>query len=627
MKFTRVAFDIETDGLLDTCSTVHVLSIRCVNTGEVRSYTGSRVRDGLKILEAAGQILVHNGIKFDIPALAKLYGLHIPPERVLDTLVLARLVWPTVGETLDPVLQRKRGLVMGRLWGSHSLEAWGMRLGVAKVGADIADWSRFTPEMLARCEADTLITVRLYERVMEQAPAEAAVALEHAVAWVCAQIERNGFKLDVPALEDLAQRLMVERAALREKLQRLFPPRVIERTSEKTGRRLKDRVIEFNPASRQQIAERLQELYGWEPEAFTDNGQPKVDETTLSALPYPEAQDLSTYFLLEKRLGQIAEGNQAWLKLVTPAGFIHGSINPNGTVTGRASHSHPNVAQVPSCRVPWGNECRKVWTVPDGWLLLGVDLKGLELRCLAHFLAPWDGGRFAEVVVSGDPHTHNQRVMGLSTRDQAKTAIYALIYGAGDLKLGSIAVPQGSEAQQVAEGRKIRQRVLDRLKGYRELTEALVNRMKGYVPVGPSMPPGTSAGRYRWIRDSSGCWWRSGAPKGCILGLDGRVLTPRSERAALNTLLQSAGALICKRWLVEVDLGVREAGLRMGWEGEVSICAWVHDELQIAVRCGHEATVGQIATRAARAAGEYFKFRCPIEADTPKIGKTWADTH
>jgi DNA polymerase I-like protein with 3'-5' exonuclease and polymerase domains len=290
--------------------------------------------------------------------------------------------------------------------------------------------------------------------------------------------------------------------------------------------------------------------------------------------------------MIQKRIGQLAEGDQAWLKLVRK-GKIHGSVNTNGAVTGRATHAYPNISQVPSSNSPYGLEFRELFTVPAGWTLVGADASGLELRCLAHFMAKWDGGQYGEVLLTGDIHTMNQEAAGLETRPQAKTFIYAFLYGAGDAKIGSI-VGGGP-----AEGKKLKTRFLAKTPALKRLKDAVGDAAK----------------------------------RGHLIGLDGRILHVRSQHAALNTLLQSAGAIICKKWLVILEERLQIQGFKHGWDGDYAFCAWSHDEVQIACRTPEIATViAWFATKAVEQAGAHFNFRCPLAGEA-KVGSHWGETH
>jgi DNA polymerase I len=596
----RYIFDIETDGLLEDVTKIHCLVLKDIDTGKVQTFVqhdepvAHNVADGLKLLEKADLIIGHNVIKFDIPVIQKLYP-KFTHGAVRDTLVLTRLIWSNIKDH-DADLMRK-GKLPTKLFGSHSLEAWGHRLGNYK-GDFKGPWDVCTQEMIDYCVQDVGVTHSLYEKILSKEYAEEAIQLEHDVAWLMAKQERNGFCFDEPKAADLYATLSQRRSDLERDLKAEFgswevrlPDFTPKRDNKKMGYKAgvavpRSKTVEFNPSSRDHIADRLITLYGWKPTEFTDGGKPKVDETTISGLDYPPCKLLTEYLTVQKRIGQLAEGDQAWLKLVRK-GKIHGSINTNGAVTGRATHAYPNIAQVPSSGSAYGPECRALFTVPEGWSLVGADAAGLELRCLAHFMAKYDGGQYGEVLLTGDIHTQNQEAAGLETRPQAKTFIYAFLYGAGDAKIGSI-VGGGPEA-----GKKLKSRFLAKTPALKRLKESV----------------------------------GAAAQRGYLLGLDGRKLHVRSQHAALNTLLQSAGALVCKKWLVILEERLGEIGLKHGWDGDYAFCAWVHDEVQIACRDADIAhQVAAEAVSAVAKAGDFFNFRCPLDGDS-KIGKHWGETH
>lgn len=594
--YMALLFDIETDGFLESVTKIHCLVIKDTEKGFVGQYADQpghkSIREGLETLiwhfKNGSVIAGHNVIKFDIPVIQKLYPwFKVDQSKVYDTLVVSRLIYSDLRERDGANIEK--GRLPTKLWASHSLKAWGYRLGVLK--GDYKETSGedafkvFTPEMLEYCVQDVEVTHALYTQLTSIEYSQEAVKGEHEVAFVAALMEQSGWPFDVQGASVLYATLAARRENIRQTMMDTFEPLVIERISEKTGKRLKDKVIVFNPSSRDQIAQRLQMKYGWEPKEFTPAGKPKIDEDVLKALDFPEAQVLAEYFLLEKRIGQLAEGDQAWLK-AERNGHIHGSINTNGAVTGRCTHQSPNLAQVPSVRALWGKECRSLFTVRGGFSMVGADLSGLELRCLAHFMAKWDDGEYANEVLNGDVHTKNQKAAGLPTRDNAKTFIYGFLYGAGDAKIGSI-VGKGS-----AEGKKLKEQFL-------AATPALANLRKAVTKA---------------------------AERGYLVGLDGRRLPIRSAHAALNTLLQSAGALISKRWWLECFKEFDYAGWKYGWDGEYTCLGYIHDELQWAVRDGFAEEFGEMVVRAAATAGEFYNFKCPIGAEF-KIGKNWCDTH
>ncbi|MCA1946981.1 MAG: ribonuclease H-like domain-containing protein, partial [Armatimonadetes bacterium] len=542
----RLVFDLETNGLLDELDRVHCLAIGDMDTGEITGYADQPghppIREGLQRLTAADVVYAHNGVGFDRPALAKVYP-HLRLPELRDTMVMARVIWPELAprdlKTKDFPRQHA---------GSHSLAAWGHRLGEHK-GDYTGGWDRFSEEMLAYNLQDVRVTMALLRRIEKEDWPESSFQLEHAFAQAIFLQERRGFGFDVAAGQHLYADLVARRVRIETELAQVFPPWVVpgpEKVAQRnmtlaitdelgvkakrkiaTGETYRNHtVVHFNPGSRHHIADRLMTLRGWKPKRFTDSGQPMVDEGVLGGLPYPEAKLLAEYLTIQKRIGQLAEGNQAWLKLERN-GRIYGRVNTNGALTGRCTHSKPNVAQVPS-----EPEYRRLFVPTSGYTLVGVDAKGLELRCLAHYVAHWDKGKYAEVVTTGDPHSYMAQAVGLP-RSEAKVFTYAFMYGAGDQKLGSIAQPTASPTRQRALGAELRARVSAGFTGLGKLVNLVQHR--------------TSSPGY-------------------LVGLDGRRLKPRGKNSALNTLLQSAGAIIMKQALVLLVDRLEQRGWEHGRE-------------------------------------------------------------
>ena len=562
-----------------------------IDTGDLHEFEPAKVEQGLKLLMKAKHVIGHNVIAYDIALAKKLYPwFHIPLAKVTDTLVLSRLLYTDLSDRDH----QSKVITNGKLIGSHSLEAWGERLGVNKAHYE-GGFDNFSQEMLEYNVQDVVVTERLYDKLIKhEAFSERASVLEHQVAHIVAQQERQGFVFDTKLAEELTARLQIRRGELEQELQDTFRPwqefacTFVPKVNNKKMGYVKGvpvdkyKTVIFNPGSRQHIANRLKAYHGWEPKEFTPDGRPKVDEAVLEKLPYPEAKLLTEYLMVQKRLGMLAEGDNAWLKMVKKSGRIHGQVITNGAVTGRATHRNPNVAQVPAVGALYGKECRSLFTVPKGKVLVGVDVSGLELRMLGHFMAHYDKGAYAKQVVEGDVHTLNQQAAGLDTRNQAKTFIYAFLYGAGPERIGSI-VGKGAK-----HGKALKQRFLER-------TPALA----------------------RLITDV-----QRSADRGYLVGLDGRRLHIRSSHAALNTLLQSAGALVCKQWMVEVE---RMLTLKQ-WSHRVHQVAWVHDECQF--ECDPEIAeeFGKACVECIVKAGGFFNITVPLTGEY-KIGQNWASTH
>ena len=567
-------FDLESDGLLDEMTKIHCLAYWDTETETLHQFYPDQIDEAINAL-SSGVIGGHNVIGFDILAIQKLYP-DFKPDKVIDTLVLSRLLFPNIKDK-DFVSRHEN--MSPKLYGSHSLKAWGFRIGAYKDDYD-KGFEEFSQEMMDYMLQDVRVTAKLYKHCMEQEPSEEAVQLEHEIAQVCADMEQTGFVFDTTAAAQLYAELSAKRNAIKKQMEDVFEPTVI---SLKT----KTKLVPFNPGSRLQIGDRHASKYGWKPKEFTPAGQAKIDETILGELDYPEAKLLAEYFMLEKRIAMLAEGNQGYLKLVNSNNHIRGRYIPNGAVSGRATHFAPNIAQVPSMRLPYGHEIRSLFTVPSGWSLVGCDLSGLELRCLAHFMHNWDAGDYAAEVLNGDIHTKNQKAAGLPDRDAAKRFIYSLIYGAGDQKLGEV-IGKGRN-----EGRQIREKFFAAIPAIKQLRSAVETAVE---------------------------------TRKYLFGLDKRKLHARSSHSAVNLLLQSAGALIAKRWLVLARQNLQQSGFEHGWDKDYVFCAWVHDEVQVACRKEIAEDVGNIIRGSAEEAGRSFNFRCRIDAEF-SVGSNWATTH
>jgi len=595
-----LVFDLESNGLLHQLDTIHCIAIydtKCADrrVNALKIYHGpDGIKEALDLIAEADEIIGHNVIGFDIPAIQKVSPGWHPKGKVTDTLVISRLVAADLRNDDATSLGLPEGF-QRRMFGSHALKAWGLRMGTMK-GDYEGGWETCNPEMLEYCKQDVTVTYELYKKLMKMAKgfSQESLDLEHELAEICYRVGNNGWTFDVKAAESLYVELATTRIALEKELFELFEPwevhtEFVPKVNNKSRGYVKGevftkvQVIEFNPNSRKHIHYCLVKKYGWKPKSFTPSGDAKVDETVLAQLPYPEAKKLSKFMLVQKRIAQLAEGSQAWLKLVDSDGKLRHTIISGGTISGRAAHRGPNVAQTVSARAAYGKPMRELFTVPQGWHLCGGDLSQLELRCLAYFLD--DGGEYAAQVMEGDIHTYNQKAAGLPTRDAAKTFIYATTYGGGDALIGKLV---GGSAK---DGKRLKSEFDKNIPSFKSLKNELSQAYK----------------------------------RGYLKGLDGRKLFVRSEHKCLSQLLQSAGALLCKKWLALVDQEIKAQNL----EKDALIVAWVHDELQIACRTKEVAhNVGDILRRMAEEAGTHFSIsnKLPIEADY-SVGRTWCDTH
>ena len=574
-----LVFDIETDGLEAT--KVWCLVAQDAETKEVYKFTPDNLDEGYKFLTTATRLIGHNIIGFDIPLVEKFGGVDLSAIEVIDTLVLSRLFNPTRD-------------------GGHSLATWGYKLGYPKI--EFEDYYNYSEEMMNYCVRDVELNTKVLEELRKESKGfeKDCISIEQGVAKIMKQQEADGFEFDMPLALGLLAELREKKQLIESEVHETFKPKWVDTkqvtpyikkdgnlskrgmTNEEYQRCLdtdsynpfmRQTLQEFNLGSRKQIGEYLID-FGWKPDRFTPTGQPIVDEKTLSKITHiHEAKLIADFLLLQKRIAQI----DSWVEAVKDDGRVHGFVIPNGTITGRMAHRNPNVAQVPSHGSPYGKECRSCWIVKDGYKLVGVDASGLELRMLAHYM---DDKEYVNEIINGDIHTANQNFAGLKSRDQAKTFIYALVYGAGDEKIGSII--KGSRTA----GKQLRERFLSSLPAYRTLKER-VDRA---------------------------------ATKTFLKGIDGRKLYIRNKHAALNTLLQGAGAILMKKALIMLDDILKLNTI------DYRFVANIHDEWQIEVKESQADFVGEMAVKCIIDAGEHFNLRCPMDGEY-KVGGNWSETH
>ena len=456
------------------------------------------------------------------------------------------------------------------------------------------------------CENDTLVSLELYKYFQTQKLDPRCQELEHSFAILMTLQENFGFPFNETAAYALVNTLKTRRTEIDDELQKTFPPIIEERFSAKTGKKLKDKVTTFNPASRKQTADRLREHYPEIRFNKTEKGNVKLDDDVLEILgkKYPEASLLAEYQLLNKRLGQISEGKEAWLKHSQKYSDsrIHGSVITNACVSGRCSHRGPNMAQIPRVGHTYGAECRSLFYAPTGWLLIGADASGLELRALGAQLAYFDGGEYAKLVSTDafDIHTHNAKLFGIfdgkgeidkKTRELAKTMIYAVLYGAGAQKLGSILDISLSNEERKELGYETINTFYKNLPAIKQLKDKVDERV---------------------------------IKRGYLTGIDGRHLQIRSRHSALNQLLQSTGAIAVKKATCILYKDLYKAGLR--WKCHFAFVAHIHDEIQALVKPQFEELYKDLAIDSFRKSGEFFNLKCPLTGEA-KEGKNWMETH
>jgi DNA polymerase I-like protein with 3'-5' exonuclease and polymerase domains len=560
MTFNKVVFDIET-----TMTADKIWCIVCKHGDTYYQFKEDRLHRFAELIKQTDEVIGHNIIGFDIPVVNTIFGYDVFANcKVTDTLVLSRL--------LNPMIE-----------GGHSLKNWGTKLGQNKIHFEQFDY--FSEDMLTYCRNDVELTERLYKFLINKTKDFGmSIELEHKVAQIIQKQHERGFKINVVEAYELQSKFQEDMNDLTTKVRQTFPPMKIEeefipKSNNKARGYVKGvpftkvKYKEFNLGSRQQIAERLM-LLGWKPKKKTDKGHVIVDEKVLSEIHnIPEAKLINRFLMLQKRIAQV----NSWIEGIKEDGRVHGKVITNGTITGRMSHQSPNMAQIPAVYSPYGKECRALWTVNKGYKLVGVDASGLELRMLAHYMNDKD---YIYEVVNGDIHRANQAAAGLESRDKAKTFIYAFIYGAGSAKIGSII------GGSTADGERAKEKFLratPSLRSLREKVERVAQR--------------------RWVR-----------------GLDQRKIIIRHPHAALNTLLQGAGAIVMKYALTLLEQYVINKQIK------AFPVVNVHDEFQYEVEESRAEEFGRLAVQSIIDAGKKLNIRCPLNGEY-KIGNNWSETH
>jgi DNA polymerase I-like protein with 3'-5' exonuclease and polymerase domains len=408
------------------------------------------------------------------------------------------------------------------------------------------------------------------------------VTLEHEVAQILTQQEQHGWYFDERSAWELESALSSELRATTQVLQdtypyvpgNLFTPKRDLRTRGYVAGAEFQKLKDFNPSSRDHIAWILKTHDNFQDTTTTTSGKTKIDETTLKNHGTGLALQFLKILELTKMLGMMSQGQNAWLKLSTKSRLHHHcSVS---TATHRCAHRNPNLAQVPS-----DERARKLFIPTPGQVMVGADLSGIELRMLAHYLARYDGGRYADILLNGDIHQVNADKVGVS-RKLVKNITYAFLYGAGDEKIGLTYDKQLTSKKAKAKGKEIREAYVAAIDGLSDLLSAI----------------------------------GSASDRGYVKSIDGRKIILDSPHKALNYLLQSSAGVIAKRWMV----------IAHDNDYCCSQLAFIHDELQYECDPQHSDLLKSHLETSANEAGTYYNLRLPIAAEG-KIGSNWAEVH
>ena len=551
----QLIVDLECDNFLENVTKIHCIVAQDYVTGEVFTFGPNNIKAGLAFISKADILIGHNLLGYDIPVIKKLYPKWSSNARIYDTLIAAKYAFPDIKERdfsrLRKIISKPQKMRTQedrdklKLIGRHSLEAYGDRLGEKKGDFGKQEgFETFSQAMLDYCVQDVKVNTRLYHKLLSMNLNEDVLDLEFKAKEICLEQTAHGFQFDIDAALELKEILNNEMDKLQDEIKSILggnfiiplevkvPTRTVRYKDILRGHEMvgcaftKIKIKPFNPTSRHDLSTRLIERCGWKPREFGNDGKPTLSEEVLANQNGRIYELISKQMTIQKRLGMLVDGQNAWLKMYSTAtNAIHGNIDTLGTGTHRCTHSRPNLGQIPSTRAPYGKECRSLFTVEDGWKLFGTDASGLELRVLAHYMFPFDNGEYADVILNGDIHTTNQEAAGLATRDQAKTYMYAKIYGSGIQNLAKVC---GISTKEMKGKVKNFDKNLPALK-------TLTDKVK-----------------------------QAAETKGYVKALDGRRIPVRSAHSALNFLLQSGGAIICKNWMVELHRLLKEKGYKSG---------------------------------------------------------------
>lgn len=604
--------DIEGDGLLSGVSTIWCMCVSdsegyeetFTNDGRYRS-----IEEGIEVI-SKHKIVGHNIYGYDLPALQKIYGVDYASFDVIDTLTLSTL------------------FNAGRE-GGHSLESWGLRTGTHK--GEWRDFSQLSDGMIEYCRNDVHTTISTYQALMKEDWPQMSINLEHKIAYICGQQMLHGWKFDTQLADKLINYIDEQLALIEQELQNkvnvvCYPGSTIEKPFTKSGKLIK-RIEDYehivgpfsrvsfdypNLNSRQQLAELLL-LEGWKPDRYTEKSQAKYEEALQSGVTKEEAEKLLTPVVdgevLETLTGNIGGLLSKRFNLNKRKALIEGcyrdvrergdgrctaGIMSCGARSGRATHSIITSIPKAADNILLGKEIRSLFTVEKGNKFVGSDAAGIQLRILAHYM---NDPNYINAIVNGkkseqtDAHSLVAKAIGLDPtktyeidgrqgtgRDVAKTVSYALIFRAGDDKLGRVI---GGSAK---EGRRIRKDLMRVMPKYNQLVD-----------------------RTEEVFDKNGY----------MTGLDGRRIYPPSSYQALNYLIQAGEAVamkvaICKahQWLHRQGVDFKQVGFH-------------HDEISLEVREDQADIAVNALDIGLKYATRFLNLRCPLEGEG-KIGNNWS---
>lgn len=624
-----VVADLEANGLLDQATNIWCGVFKDINTEEVVRFTPENIYKMPEFMDSIDVLIMHNGIGYDLPLLRKLLNYKFP-GKIVDTLLMSRLLNPK--RLLPPNCPNTKA-------GPHSIESWGYRVGRGKPEHD--EWDRYSEAMLHRCTEDVEILHLVYNALMQEAKGRGwgnAFKLTFRLFTHLQKQEEYGWLIDVEhakaCVNQLTRWINLIDKAIKPRLPNVLEInetkeqgeyKYVKKPFRKDGSyseivhrwyatsgvnhhdvavvgpftRISFRKVDLD--SNEEVKDYLLSL-GWEPLEWNtnDDGQrtsPKLSkEDAFEGLEDRIGKVVAKRIQCRQRRGVI----EGLLENVRPDGRISSVVN-NLAVTGRATHR--GIVNIPKASSFYGKQMRRIFSSKDGYVLVGTDSAGNQLRQLASRMG---NEKFIYAMVSGkkeegtDPHTLTKIAGDLESRDIAKNTMYCLLFGGGDAKLAKTAKkPPGS-------GAELRKKLYNGLEGLGDLMERLQKEWRS-----------TAKKRYNPKFN------RMEYYDGCITGLDGRPITVPSEHQLLVYLCQSDEAIHMSLAYCLVAEKLQE---KYKWGIDYGIVAWIHDEIQIECRKEIAEDVAKICCLAIEDAGVQLGIKCPHQGES-HIGRNWYETH
>jgi len=627
----RCVADLEANGLLHEATVIHCGCFIDIDTKEVFEFRPHQMQEMVEFLDGVGELIMHNGVMYDIPLMQKILKLKWD-KKVTDTLLLSQLLFS----------ERKR----------HGVDAWGKELGRQKPKNE--DWSVFTEHMMFRCVEDTHIQLGIYKKCLEKMQwfkdnkfpyPQRAIDLTHEYMKLMSLQERAGWRFDkdrairyVRMLTKWMERIDI---AIQPQLPMVFEVQGVEvkKPFKKDGSYSKMvtdyygegcdfvsgqfcRIVwrKLDLSKRAETCDYLLSL-GWKPKIWNED---KVGNRTSPSLSKDDP-----FVGLKGRLGSlIAKRFQCRQR----RGIIEGWIR-NTRANGRLSQQilgladtrrlkHGVLVNVPSPEAFFGKQMRSLFICREGFSLVGTDASGCQDRMLLSRgkMYGYDDDKFEHMLLHGDKESktdsHSQAMIAINkalvkhnlktiNRKIAKNFNFAYKFACGDGKLGDMS--HSKVSQRVNVGKSVRA----------EMDNLFTVQKK------------TSDHLKKWWKDTAKVGYNEKYDKmekqnGYVPALDEAPVRVQVEKDCLVYTLQSDEAILMQYALLFFNKWVEKLG--WVWWKDYAYVGVAHDEFTIEVKDELSQQCKELAEKAINQASKHLKL--PVEQiGEGMVGKTWLDIH